>query len=224
MEEIIDISDLYRSKNFVKGYNIETLYGDSDCSYHIPILSLVFHDLIKINGNIVVQHYLQADSMSIRTRSYTSMVHLFKNLTFVRSNFFTFKDSQKNIHNVEIRKGMLSYRGKIIACLTIDVKYLLSLYPIDPQNFVIDPSKLTLYIHSSFYTAPVLKNVIKNFEKLYVNKVLVLGVKVTKTLEPIEDLVYSSNFNTPKFKSLLETKRFLKQKVLNNYLHGGTET
>lgn len=198
------------------------LIGHSDCNYYMPYHSIFYHNILKKGDIEIIEYFLPLIKQIFTiTRAYNKLVELFVSNPYDNYSRFHFKDVNKIQYNVDILSGMLMFQDKIIACLAVDTDYLLSIKPFDikKNSIELDNSKLALFVHSSLYTEPLLKNLVKKFETLYVNKVLLEGVQIIKTITPLEKVLYGNNFKMPKFKTVEESNKFLKECITNKYLY-----
>lgn len=189
----------------------------SDCNSYIPIYAIFSHTLfifendqkvIEYSNPIINNEYMQG------FRQYSQLEYYLKSTNIVRKYNFTVAGE---VQSVFLHRGVVFDSNlNILLCVAIDSKYLLGTSFIQIMENP-DISKFTVFKTNRFVTNPLYKNLSKNLEKTYVQKLRELGVDIIETYR-IDDWLFKNSFKMPKFKNLKEMKEHLNEEIPSIWL------
>lgn len=197
----------------VSGFDIEdfksSVIGHSDSNEYIPVVNYLHHDLLEINNNTVLEY---SKPLSINrvgdTRRYDTLFSRLFNANYPGK--FTYKLGSE-IKSLFYHRGMIyTEQGDILLCLAINTNYAMSAntatVQVQPDN-----KKFLLFISDKF-SEPDYKNIKKKLETTYIANCKLAGIDVLNTSR-IEDWLYSNNYEAPRFKSVIELNKHLKEDI-----------
>lgn len=209
MSDFINFTDRvrYRKENFKS-----TIIGSSDCNEYIPFYSLFAHEYITFKDTDIgiLEYSLPIIvNRSNYMRTYNDLIQALK---YIGTPYLYLFKSVGNDYEIGVFRGSLFLGDELFMCLAINTEYVLNT-PRDVVTTTPDYSKFTLFINNSFVERAEYKNVNKKLDSLYIQPLKDLGIDVVYTSR-IKEWVFKNNFNPPKFKSVKEMTKHLKEEVV----------
>lgn len=203
--------NLHNSETYVPQKTI----GSSDCNDYIPVVSLFINTLLQFdNLEIPILEYgllknVNNDYFPIRTYS-SVLSELKRNIFPVQFNF----KIQGNNHYLFISKGIIYDKEEnVLMCLAIKSDYAINNFNsfANYNSFFIDPDKFVLYV-SDKLNDPIYKTFKKKLSIEYIENIRQLGIDIIET-KKIKERLFRNNFRLPKFKSIIDMNKYLKEEV-----------
>ena len=195
----------------------------SDCNVFIPAYSLFRHELHIFKDEDTDETLEIAEySMPLvhpARHAYRRWGDFIRELK-ISSNPFGFSYKVAGVDNIinAFRGILYTDDYEILMCLGINTDYVLNTN-FEELSSKTDYSKYAIFLSDKLLTEPEYKNFIKKLETEYITPLRQKGIDVIYT-NKITSWMYKNNFTPPKFKSVIEMNKHLKNEIPNLILEG----
>lgn len=212
--------------HFEEKYFTTSIVGTSDCNTFIPLYSIFSNQEILCNkGEIKILEYylpliknvLNANNISnsylFNTSiidKYSDLIHKFQHISSSCFCQFLFK-IQGTSYAINIQRGIIyDDQSNILMCIGINSEYALNNSLREIENNI-DTTKFMIFISNKFNN-PIYKNIRKKIDLEYLSKIKQLDIDIVET-NRINDWLFKNNFKKPKFKSVIEMNKHMKEQI-----------
>jgi hypothetical protein len=205
----------YSNGNFNRQDFKTDFVGTSDCNIFVPFYSVFGHELILFEeiDKKVLEYCLPIANSDHSVRQYEALIRLLRISQNPHKYYFKLQGID---HVINVHRGILYDNDKnILMCLSINSEYLLNT-PVEEIAAKPDINQFVLFISHEF-NAPKYKNVKKKIDLEYLSKIRQLNIDIIETSK-INHWLFKNNFKQPKFKSVIEMNKHLKEEVPMNLL------
>ena len=183
-----------------------SLVGTSDSNSYIPVYALWRHQFLKIKDTDIriIEYALPITTSGDAFRNYRDVIVCLRDSSHLCR--FTYKIAGVS-HYLNITKGLIyNDSGEVLACLAINVEYLLATSREVLIGDGADPNAFILLMSDKFDAAEY-KNPKKKFMDLYVPFAEALNIDIIRT-KKINSWIFKNNVEKRKFKSISEMKEY----------------
>jgi len=200
-----------------EGYFNFNKLGTSDCNMFIPVYALKQNSYIfnftDIGVKVIEYCLYRPHTVYSPYRKYDRLQSDLISC-YSESRRYLFKIGVET-HFIHVNRGILYDNEDILMCLAVSSEYAIN-NTIEEISERPNNNEFVLFVSNKFKEAKY-KNVRKKLELNYISKVKELGIDIIETSK-IDNWLFKNNFKKPKFKTVLEMNKHLKEELPNKVL------
>lgn len=204
-EKLPLVGDKYDETNF--GSKI----GTSDCNEYMPFYSILNHQLLDVNNNIIIEYGKPTYRLSGGySRTYTE---LFNDLIGINYSGKTYQFTIGGVgHSIGYNRHVIfDNTNKILCCLAVKSSALLNNRFSELQENQ-NPDDYILLVNNDLISNPIYKNVGKKINNEYISRFKTSNIDIVYT-NNVDKWVFKNNFRQPTHSNMPAMLRHLNEEV-----------
>lgn len=208
---LISYENLPSAGNNYDETNFGGKIGTSDCNEYVPFYSILNHQLIDVNNNIVIEY----GKVSFRNTGRYSRTYgdLFRDLSNINFGGKTYHFSIAGVNHIigYSRHIIFDRNNKILCCLAVKSSALLNNRLSELQANQ-NPDDYLLLVDNDLTSNPIYKNVGKKITNDYTSRFKISNIDIVHTND-IDKWIFKNNFRQPTYSSMPAMLRHLNEEV-----------